>query len=90
MKNLKLEQFLNKSFELDELDNLKNDENIIMYFSVDNPLEFANLTNTKLISVDPFFKRALKDCKKLKLMTKIFMYFADKLNRTMIISLKLN
>lgn len=59
-----------------------------MYFSVDNPIEFANRTHTELISVDGFFKDALKTCKNLKLTTKIYMYFADKLNRTLIVHLK--
>lgn len=61
-----------------------------MYFSVDNPKEFANLTNTKLIGVDGFFKNALNDCQGLKLLTRIYMYFADKLNRTLIIHLAFN
>lgn len=58
-----------------------------MYFSIDNLTEFANKTQTELISVDGFFKEAIKNCKNLKLKTKIYMYFADKLNRTLIVHL---
>lgn len=61
-----------------------------MYFSIDNPNEFAGLTNTRLFEVVGFFDGALKDCRKLKLMTKIYMYFADKLHRTMIVHLRFN
>ena len=63
-------------------------KNAEMHFSVDNPEEFAKLTNTKVLCVKGFFSGALKNCKKLKLTTKIFMYFADKLKRTLIIHLK--
>ncbi|AME08694.1 MULTISPECIES: class I SAM-dependent methyltransferase [Gemella] len=59
-----------------------------MYFSIDNPIEFADKTQTELISVDGFFKDALKICKNLKLKTRVYMYFADKLNRTLIVYLK--
>lgn len=62
-------------------------KNAQMYFRLDNPIEFANKTHTELISVDGFFKDALKTCKNLKFKTKIYMYFADKLKRTMIIHL---
>ena len=58
-----------------------------MYFSVDNPKDFANRTDTELMAVDGFFRDALKECRGLKLITRIYMYFADKLNRTMIIHL---
>ncbi|MGF0039487.1 class I SAM-dependent methyltransferase [Peptoniphilaceae bacterium SGI.131] len=64
--------------------------NAQMYFSVDNPREFANNTGTKLLEVDGFFQRALRDCHGLKLTTKIYMYFADKLNRTLVIHLRFN
>lgn len=60
-----------------------------MYFSIDDPIEFAQKTNTELISADGFFKDALRVCNKLKFTTKIYMYFADKLNRTLIMHLKL-
>ena len=61
-----------------------------MYFSVDNPEEFADKTGTKLIGVSGFFEEALKNCNGLKLKTKIYMYFADKLNRTLVIHLRFN
>lgn len=61
-----------------------------MYFSIDNPKEFANLTNTRLIDVEGFFQEALKNCHGLKLMTRIYMYFADKLHRTLVIHLAFN
>ena len=64
--------------------------NAKMYFSVDNPKEFANITNTKLIKVDGFFDGALKHCEGLKFLTRIYMYFADKLHRTLVVHLKLN
>lgn len=60
-----------------------------MYFSIDDPIEFANKTQTELLSLDGFFKDALKICKGLKFMTRVYMYFADKLNRTLIMHLKL-
>lgn len=61
-----------------------------MYFSVDNPKDFANRTDTELMAVDGFFRYALKECRGLKLITRIYMYFADKLHRTLVIHLKLN
>lgn len=61
-----------------------------MYFSVDDPKELANITNTKLMDVDGFFDGALKHCDGLKLKTRIYMYFADKLHRTLVIHLKFN
>ena len=61
-----------------------------MYFSIDSPEEFAALTNTRLIEVDGFFDGALKSCDGLKLITRIYMYFADKLHRTLILHLKFN
>ncbi len=65
-------------------------KNAQMYFSIDDPLEFARLTQSDLLEVDGFFYDALKHCKGLKLSTKMYMYFADKLKRTMIIHLKLS
>ncbi len=65
-------------------------KNAQMYFSVDNPKVFANKTNTKLLEVDGFFQGALKCCRGLKLITKIYMYFSDKWHRTLIIHLKFN
>lgn len=64
--------------------------NAQMHFSVDNPSEFAHITGTDLVSVSGFFSDALENCKRLKLKTKIYMYFADKLHRTLIVHLKLN
>ena len=61
-----------------------------MYFSVDNPKDFADRTDTELMAVDGFFRDALKECRGLKLITRIYMYFADKLHRTLVIHLKLN
>lgn len=65
-------------------------KNAQMYFSVDNAIEFSKLTHTELLEVDGFFRDALKYCHRLKPMTKIYMYFADKWNRTMVVHLKLN
>ena len=64
--------------------------NAQMYFSIDDPNAFANATGTCLMSVDGFFSDALKHCKGLKLKTKMYMYFADKWHRTLVIHLKLN
>jgi len=50
--------------------------NAKMYFSVDN--------------VDGFFDGALKHCEGLKFLTRIYMYFADKLHRTLVVHLKFN
>ena len=61
-----------------------------MYFSIDNPNEFVKLTDTRLVEFQGFFERALKSCSGLKIKTKIFMYFADKLHRTFVVHLKLN
>lgn len=61
--------------------------NARMYFSVDNPKEFAKATQTKLLQVDGFFEGALKNCRRLKLKTRIYMYLADKLHRTLVIHL---
>jgi tetracenomycin polyketide synthesis O-methyltransferase tcmP, putative len=61
--------------------------NAEMHFSIDNPQDFTSITGTKLKGVYGFFDGALKYCKGLKLKTRIYMYFADKLNRTMIIHL---
>jgi putative tetracenomycin polyketide synthesis O-methyltransferase tcmP len=60
-----------------------------MYFSVDDPSKLADSTGTKLINVSGFYETALKVCKGLKLKTRIYMYFADKLKRTLIIHLRL-
>jgi len=65
-------------------------KNAEMYFSIDDPISFARITETQLISVSGFFSDALKHCKGLKLKTRIYMYFADKLHRTLILHLKLN
>ncbi|EQE70628.1 hypothetical protein QM9_0427 [Clostridioides difficile DA00238] len=65
-------------------------KNAQMYFSVDNPKDLADKTKTILLEVDGFFHGALKDCQGLKLMTRIYMYFADKLHRTVVIHLKFN
>ena len=59
-----------------------------MYFSIDRPKEFANETQTELIDVQGFFKEALKTCQDLKFKTKVYMYFADKLNRTFVMHLR--
>ena len=59
-----------------------------MYFSIDSPEEFANETQTELIDVQDFFKEALKTCQNLKFKTKVYMYFADKLNRTFVMHLR--
>ena len=64
--------------------------NAQMYFSIDNPKEFAKSTNTKLLGTYGFFKKALKDCYGLKLITKIYMYFSDRWNRTLIVHLRFN
>lgn len=64
--------------------------NAQMYFSIDNVTEFIELTDTKLIDVQGFFARALKICSNAKIITKLFMYFSDKWNRTKVIHLKLN
>ena len=64
--------------------------NAEMYFAIDNPYEFAKDTNTKLLSVSGFFTDALKQCRGLKLISKIMMFFSDRLKRTMVIHLRLN
>ena len=61
-----------------------------MYFAIDNPNEFATETKTKLVSVSGFFTDALKQCRGLKLISKIMMFFSDRLKRTMVIHLRLN
>ena len=61
--------------------------NAEMYFGLDDPEEFAKEAGLKLLSVDGFYQDALKYCKGLKLKTKIFMFFSDKLKRTMVVHL---
>lgn len=63
-------------------------KNITMNFYVNNPEKFAEKIKMQLIDVEGFFLDALKNCKGLKLRTKIYMYFADKLHRTMVIHIK--
>lgn len=63
--------------------------NAIMYFYLDNLNDFSLKTSTRLVSVTGFYEEALKTCKGLSFKTKIYMYFADKLHRTMIIHLSL-
>ena len=63
-------------------------KNATMHFSIDDPREFARCTGTDLLDVDGFFAGALRHCKRLKLITKIYMYFADRLHRTMILHFK--
>lgn len=60
---------------------------VLMYFCIDDPLEFSKITGTKLKGVYGFFDEGLNSCKGLKLKTRIYMYFADKLERTKIIHL---
>ena len=64
--------------------------NAQMHFSVDSPKEFAKSTNTIFLEVDGFFQKALKDCYGLKPVTKIYMYFADRWNRTLVVHLRFN
>ena len=64
--------------------------NAKMYFSIDSVKEFADITGTKLIEVQGFYEKALKICSNAKLITKFFMYFSDKWNRTKVIHLRLN
>ena len=64
--------------------------NAEMHFAIDNPNEFAKETKTKLVSVSGFFMDALKQCRGLKLISKIMMFFSDRLKRTMVIHLRLN
>lgn len=65
-------------------------KNAKMYFGIDNKEEFAKKTGTILKSSEYFFTDAMRDCKGLKLKTKIYMYFADKLDTVKIVHLKLN
>lgn len=64
-------------------------KNAQMYFSVDDPNVFASQTDTQLLGTSGFFQEALKECTGLKFITRVYMYFADKLNRTKIIHLNL-
>lgn len=65
-------------------------KNACMYFCVDNINRFVDITGTKLISVNGFYDEALKYCKGLNIKTIIYMFFADRLSRTMVIHLSLN
>lgn len=65
-------------------------QDALMYFYVNNGEEFAKKTNSKLIEQRPFFTDARKILsKKVELMSRIFMWGGDLLNRTIIIHLKL-
>ena len=59
-----------------------------MYFGLDDPAAFALKCGTKLLSVEGFFQDALKLGRKLSLKTRVFMYFADRWKRAMIVHLK--
>lgn len=59
--------------------------NAQMHFSVDDPREFAMRTSTELIEVDGFFQSALKECHGLHRITRIYMYFADRWKRTLVL-----
>ena len=58
-----------------------------MYFGLDDPEVFAKEAGLRLLSVDGFYQEAFAHCKGLKLKTKIYMFFSDKLNRTMVVHL---
>lgn len=58
-----------------------------MLFCIDDVQQFAALTETRIVSVEGFFEDALRKCKKLKWITKLYMYMADKLRRTQIVHL---
>jgi O-methyltransferase involved in polyketide biosynthesis len=62
----------------------------MMYFGLDDPAGFAEKCGTRLLAVSGFFGDALKLGKKLSLKTRVFMYFADKWKRTMVVRMKLN
>lgn len=65
-------------------------KNAQMYFCVDNAKGFADITGTRLVSVNGFYDEALKYCKGLSFRTKVYMYVADKLSRTKVIHLSFN
>lgn len=58
-----------------------------MYFSVDNPADFAGRTGTRLVRAGGLFENALKNCPGLNLKTRLYMYFADRWGRTMVVHL---
>ena len=58
-----------------------------MYFSIDDVCVFSQEVGMKLASIDGFFSDALLHCNGMRLKTKIYMYFTDKLRRTMVIHL---
>lgn len=62
----------------------------MMYFGLDDPEEFCKKCNAELVSVSGFYADALKMKGRLKVMTRIFMYFTDKWKRVMIVHMKLN
>lgn len=62
----------------------------MMYFGLDDPEAFNKKCGTTLVSVSGFYADALKLKGKLKLMTRIFMYFTDKWKRVMVVHLRLN
>ncbi len=62
-----------------------------LYFYINNPKEFANKTNTKLISANGFYGGISKELrKKLKLYTKIATKIADSKMHAMILRFKLS
>jgi len=58
-----------------------------MYFSIDDADMFSQEVGMKLASIDGFFSDALLHRNGMRLKTKIYMYFTDKLRRTMVIHL---
>lgn len=59
-----------------------------MRFAVDDAARFADETGTEIVGVYGFFTDALRLLKGLKLITRMFMHFADKWERTKVIHLK--
>ena len=62
----------------------------MMYFGLDDPEEFCKKCHAELVSVSGFYADALKMKGRLKIMTRIFMYFTDKWKRVMVVHMRLN
>ncbi len=64
--------------------------NAMMYFSIDDPREFAKKISSEFISVGGFYGKAREQLKgRLKLFTRVAMWVADSKSRTMILTYKL-
>lgn len=64
-------------------------EDARMYFGLDDPEDFAERASCQLVEVNGFYEDALKLGRKLSLKSRIYMHFADKWGRTLVVRMRL-